>query len=96
MDLTKMNDISRIKQNLKLIQRPELWESVTSSNIIAITSIAEYPLSKVSDLYVKFKSGTYCYCEVPNNIIEEFKKAESLGKYLAQNIKDKYSTFKIS
>jgi hypothetical protein len=47
-----------------------------------------YPDKK---LIVEFKSGgIYHYKEVPEEIFEELKTCESIGKFLNENIKKKY------
>lgn len=59
------------------------WQTVKSSNIEAVG----YDLS-TKILSVRFiKSGIYRYFDVPENIYEEFVKAESAGKYFAEWIK---------
>ena len=41
---------------------------------------------------VDFVNGnTYDYTTIPENIVEEWKNAPSLGKYFNQHIKGKYS-----
>jgi hypothetical protein len=49
-------------------------------------------------LIVEFKNLTnsrYSYRAVPIEIVEEFAKAESKGKYFAMHIKNKYVTEKL-
>jgi len=59
---------------------------VESSLIEAIGYDPEY-----GDLYIKFHSGTtYMYENVETEVFEDFKKAESKGKYFQANIKDEY------
>lgn len=42
------------------------------------------------DLIIKFKSGYYKYKDVPSDTFWDFYDAESLGKYFAQHIKNKF------
>ncbi len=59
---------------------------VSSSNIASIG----YD-QKTQTLEVEFlKSGVYQYFDVPQAVYEEFIKAESKGKYLANQIKGNY------
>jgi len=66
------------------------WKNVESSNV---ESVAHYE----QDLYIKFKGGsTYRYFEVPREVYKSLLKAESVGKYIAENVKSKYTVEKIS
>jgi len=59
------------------------WLPVKSSNIEAV---AYDPEKKI--LSVRFiKSGIYHYFDVPQNIFDELRDAESVGKYFAEWIK---------
>lgn len=66
-------------------------ESVNSSNIKEIGYNAK---NKV--MLVKFHTGAmYSYSMVTAKTYNEFKNAQSVGKYFATNIKDKYPTLKV-
>lgn len=42
-------------------------------------------------LEVEFRSGAiYQYFDVPQTVFDEFKRAESIGRYFAQSIRGKY------
>ena len=46
---------------------------------------------KEENLIVEFKNGRkYEYEKVPKELVEAFKKSESKGKFLNQNIKNKF------
>jgi len=63
---------------------------VKSSNI---NHIAYNPETKV--LEVEFKSGNaYEYHNVTQNAYDNFKAAESYGKYFAKHVKDAYKAVK--
>lgn len=47
-------------------------------------------------LSVTFKGGgEYHYSDVPQGVVDGFKKAESAGKYLASSIKGKFKHAKV-
>lgn len=47
-------------------------------------------------LLVSFKNGThYNYYDVPKQLFEDLKKAESKGKFLNENVKGKYEYAKL-
>lgn len=61
---------------------------VKSSNISAVGY-------ENGTLAVKFSSGTvYHYSDVPANVYAELLAAESIGRYFAANIRNKYSSHK--
>jgi hypothetical protein len=63
---------------------------VTSSNI---EEIGYTPETKV--LEVLFKAGgTYKYYDVPQEVYDDFVKAESVGKYFQANVKGVYEFIK--
>ena len=46
---------------------------------------------KEENLIVEFKNGRkYAYEKVPKELVEAFEKSESKGKFLNQNIKNKF------
>ena len=58
-------------------------------NSSQVDSFRYDPAAKV--LSVTFKSGgEYHYSDVPQGVVDGFKKAESAGKYLASSIKGKF------
>jgi len=60
--------------------------NVDSSNISAVGYDAES-----STLQVEFNNGaTYQYFDVPERLFEGLRDADSVGKYLAVNIKGSY------
>ncbi|KKN03094.1 hypothetical protein LCGC14_1111210 [marine sediment metagenome] len=62
------------------------WTDVDSSNLAAIGYDEED-----NSLFVRFNSGQeYVYYDVPVDIFEAFKDAESKGKYLNEHIKGAY------
>jgi hypothetical protein len=61
-------------------------ESVTSSNVESIGYDEDS-----STLEIEFKNGTtYQYFDVPENVYNELKNADSVGGYLASRIKGTY------
>lgn len=68
------------------------WHYPTSSNVKAVAYEED-----TSQLLVSFKSGhTYAYDGVPNGLIDDLLNADSVGKYLNENIKGVYQEKKIS
>lgn len=68
----------------------ESYTPVDSSTIVCLAY--EKP-----NLLVGFTSeASYLYKDVPLDVFEEFKKAESKGKYFAANIKGKYEFERLS
>ena len=61
------------------------WIPVTSSNLSAIS----YD-NNLQILYIKFRSGTYKYYNVPIQIFNGLLNAQSHGKYHARFIKKNY------
>ena len=49
-------------------------------------------------LYVKFQhsNSLYRYDGVPKQVYDESLAAESIGKYIVQNVKDKYNVTKVN
>jgi hypothetical protein len=60
-------------------------KKVNSSNIQAI-GYKDWN----QELYVQYNSGTYIYHEVELELYERLMKAESKGRFLNENIKNKY------
>ena len=60
-------------------------KKVNSSNIQAI-GYKDW----IQELYVQYNSGTYIYHEVELELYERLMKAESKGRFLNENIKNKY------
>ena len=56
---------------------------VVSSNVVAIG----YEDNK---LYVDYKSGSYVYYDVPQNLYTELLAAESKGKFMWAKVKGRY------
>lgn len=48
-----------------------------------------------TNLYVKYKSGTYVYENVDKSIYEGLLSSDSKGRYMNENIKGKYNYSKI-
>lgn len=46
-------------------------------------------------LYVKFKSGTYRFDDVPVALFEEARTAESVGRFINERIKGKHPSTKL-
>ena len=63
------------------------WVSVFSPDIRGIG----YDTS-TRKMYIDFKDGdaTYEYCDVPENLYQQFVSASSVGHFYQQYIKDKY------
>lgn len=62
-------------------------QPVSSSNVSSVGYDGE-----TGTLYVAFKNGgTYRYMKVPEEIYEGLVKAESVGGYLAKNVKGTYT-----
>ena len=65
---------------------------VVSSNILEVG----YEVSDQT-LFVRFKGDSlYAYSDVPEDIYQGLLAAESVGKYLNQNVKGTYSYRKVS
>ena len=78
--------MSAIKQS-----EPE-WEDVESSNVHSV----RYDASS-RDLYVRFHGGaTYKYAKVDSVIYAGLIHSDSVGKFLAQNIKPFHSYEQVS
>jgi KTSC domain len=56
------------------------------------TSLASMGFAKEARvLEIEFRSGAiYRYFDVPQNVFEELKRAQSIGRYFAQSIRGKY------
>lgn len=66
-----------------------LWIEVESSNVGAIRKFD-------NDLYVRFLNGTiYRYKDVPVEVVEAMKTAESVGRFLNKEIKPTYECEKV-
>ena len=61
---------------------------VQSSNIISVGHDG-------TNLYVKYKSGTYVYENVDKSLYEGLLSSESKGKFMNENIKGRYNYKKI-
>lgn len=69
------------------LQKDTLIKTNKSSRILIIS----YKLANKS-LKITFKSGaTYEYYDVPEEVVDGFSKADSLGKYFDNNIKGVYN-----
>jgi KTSC domain len=62
-----------------------IMRSVSSSNLVAVG----YDDS-TNTLFIEFKSGTYKYFNVPQNIYRNLLNASSKGQYHAVYIKNNY------
>lgn len=50
--------------------------------------------SDTKQMKITFKQGnTYDYCNVPQNIFDEFLNASSIGVYYSAHIKDNYNCY---
>ena len=66
-------------------------QRVESSNVWAVGYDAEF-----ARLFVEFTNGaTYRYDGVEKDLYETLLNAESVGKFLNANIKDRYATTKV-
>ena len=66
-------------------------KKVESSNIESVGFDAS------GELFVKYKGGTlYKYKNVPEKLVEDFMKAESKGKFMNSQIKNKYEYEKVA
>jgi hypothetical protein len=62
------------------------FETPDSSNIARIRYLSEQSI-----LEIEFKKGlVYQYFDVPENVFEQLKSANSKGQYFAANIKGSY------
>lgn len=67
-------------------------QRVESSNVWAVGYDAEF-----ARLFVEFTTGaTYRYDGVEKDVYESLMAAESVGKFLNANIKERYATTKVS
>jgi hypothetical protein len=60
------------------------FTQVQSSNIISVGHDG-------TNLYVKYKSGTYVYENVDKSIYESLLNSDSKGKFMNENIKGRYN-----
>ncbi len=68
------------------------WIEVDSSNIAAISYVPE-----TQGLMVKFNSGSvYTYADVPAEVFDDFKDADSKGKFFNEHIKGVYPYERVS
>ncbi len=68
------------------------WIEVESNNIAAIRYIPEG-----RELSVQFNNGSvYAYSGVPADVFEDFKAADSKGKFLNEHIKGVYDYKRVS
>jgi hypothetical protein len=66
-------------------------ENVDSSNVAAVGYDEDS-----STLQVEFNNGgTYQYFDVPEHLFEELREAQSIGSFLAENIKGSYRFSKL-
>lgn len=64
---------------------------VKSSNVKSIG----YDMA-AQELEVEFNSGVYVYSGVPAQVYGELMAAESIGKYIAANIKGKFESRRVA
>lgn len=57
---------------------------VQSSNIISVGY-------DNNNLYVNYKSGTYCYENVEKSVYENLMSSESKGRFMNEHIKGRYN-----
>ena len=69
----------------------EYFSDFTSSNVYKIGYEAANSTLEV----IFHNGGTYQYFDVPQNIWEAFKAAESKGKFLAESIKGQFRYAKV-
>lgn len=61
---------------------------VVSSNIKAVGH-------ENNTLYIQYSGGVYAYENVSNELYEQLMKAESKGRFVAENIRGKYHYIKL-
>lgn len=61
---------------------------VKSSNVVSVGY-------ENNTLYVQYKSGMYSYSNVDKTVYENLLKAESKGKFMNSEVKNKYSYKKL-
>jgi hypothetical protein len=82
-----MVDIVEPKYDL-LIEKFEVNERSSTINTVEYDTLME-------NMNVIFKNGVvYTFCGVPKTCFEEFKNAESYGRYFHSNVKNKYEFMK--
>ncbi|CRY56769.1 MULTISPECIES: KTSC domain-containing protein [Enterobacterales] len=67
------------------------FPAFSSSNIASIRYEEQQRILEVTFL----NGGTYHYYDVPNGVVEDMKRAESKGVYLASTIKGHYRYSKV-
>ncbi len=60
------------------------FTEVKSSNIISVGHDG-------TNLYVNYKSGTYCYENVDKSVYESLLSSDSKGRFMNENIKGRYN-----
>lgn len=83
------------EKELSIINNPDKWEKVESSNIDAILFIPDGDRCR-GRLFVRFKGNKlYFYEEVSKSDYKKMLKAESKGKFLNSNIIPNYQCYQV-
>lgn len=101
VDLTFDDILEAKKWNLKENRNGQGYRYKVSKPVVLVTpqsscinGISYEPSSK--NLTVEYKSsrGTYIYTDVPEGVVESLRKADSLGSFVARQIKGKFNCFR--
>lgn len=77
----------------KLVDKLDIgMKPVDSSNIDSMGYNVEHSVLKVRFV----NGGQYAYLDVPDNILTEATKADSIGKYFNANVRNKFECVKIN
>ena len=72
------------------------YKVVKTKDVVSST-ITKIAHTDAGDLVVSFTNGTdYMYKAVPEDVYEAMEKAESVGKFLNANIKNKFTFEKLT
>ncbi|KAA5532670.1 KTSC domain-containing protein [Taibaiella lutea] len=91
-ETVRLSERNSCKLEIKTIVPSGVLEksSLNSSNV---KKLFYFPLKRI--LEVAFKIGFYQYTNVPNEIWEQLCNAESIGSFIAKNLKGKFDTIKL-
>lgn len=84
----------KIKKRLEKVQKTE---HISRRIPISSSMIKEVETTDDGKLVVVFNTGkVYKYSNIPDNIKKDMLKADSVGRYFSENVKNKYEHEKIA
>jgi hypothetical protein len=90
----KESTTQKIKKRLSKIEKTE---HISKRIPVSSSMIREVETTDDGKLVVVFNTGkVYKYDNVPNNVKKDMLKADSVGKYFSENVKNKYEHEKIA